>query len=59
MILHHSEGINLIHHVFLDRELIDDLVFDARPCHHVMYQEMDLKVPALQVTKDSGGVDNQ
>lgn len=59
MILHHSEGINLIHHVFLDRELIDNLVFDTGLCHHVVHLKVEIEFLALHVAKHSCGIYNE
>ena len=56
MILHHSEGINLIHHVFLDIKLVYYLVLDTRFCHHVVHLKVEIEFLALHVAKHSCGI---
>ena len=55
-----AQGIELVHHVFLDHELVDDLVLDARFRHHVVYLEVERQLPGFsQVAQVAGGVDNE
>ena len=60
MISDNAHGIYLIQHIFLDSKLVDDLILDTRPGHHIMYIKMKRQVTGFcQVTHDTCGIDNQ
>ena len=60
MIFDDAKGIDLIHHIFLHDELIDDLILDAWLGHHIVDVEMKIQGTFLiHIAHDTSGIDYQ
>ena len=60
MVFDDAQGIELVHHVFLDRKLVNNLVLDTRFCYHIVNEEVKIQFPSVrQVTQVACGIDNQ